>query len=275
VITVTGASGFLGKALVEVLCARDIATQAIARRPVSVPRGGSSLCVRSYDETPEGTLLIHLAEERSIVGAEAAGERYRNGNAAVLAKLLARFDRVVYASSAAVYGDNKTHRRKSTEAVEPAGIYAQAKCAAEEQVLQAGGTVARLSNLYGAGMAPDTIIAEIVAQIPGSAPLTVRDGKPVRDFLWVDDAAAGMADLAQSALGGVFNLGTGIGTSIAAVARTALALTGQDARPVIETRPSHRASCLILDAEDTRAATGWAARTNLDEGLSRLLQGVR
>jgi UDP-glucose 4-epimerase len=132
-----------------------------------------------------------------------------------------------------------------------------------------------LSNLYGAGMAPDTIVAEILAQIPGNAPLAVRDAKPVRDFLWVDDAAAGMADLAQSALGGVFNLGTGIGTSIAAVARTALALTGQDTRAVIETRPSNRASCLILDPEDTRAAAGWAARTNLDEGLSRLLQGVR
>lgn len=267
-VAVTGASGLLGRAVVRRLASLGIETIAVARTAFTPPCGVRALRVSEYGAVPEAETVVHLAEERDMARAavDSAGADAR------LERLLTGGGRIVYASSAAVYGDGADHPRRSDEPVSPPNAYAAGKLAREGRVLAAGGCVARLANLYGPGMAANSVLADILSQIPGRGALRVRDDRPVRDFVWVDDAAEAVVALVLRSGAGVFNVGTGTGVSVGALARLALDLAGEGHRPVEAEFPSERTSVLVLDPSATTAATGWVARTDLRSGLAHLIK---
>ncbi len=272
---ITGGSGFLGRAVVKLLSESGEPVTRVTRRALASEPGVTDLCVSCYDALParmEDATLIHAGEPAEIASAEAGGDAHIEAMRGLLDKLLARgFAHVVYVSSAAVYGDAVTIPRRPDEAIAPHGAYARAKAACEAEALAQGGAVARLSNLFGPGMARSTVVADVLAQIPGHGPLRLRDEAPVRDYLWIEDAARALVACARRPFTDIVNIGTAIGTSAGALARLALGLAGESERPVVSTAPSGRASHLVLDIERTRAQLDWAPRTSLADGLARML----
>jgi UDP-glucose 4-epimerase len=124
-------------------------------------------------------------------------------------------------------------------------------------------------------MAANSVLGDILAQIPGHGPLSIRAASPVRDFLWVDDAADALIAMAAGEARATLNVGTGIGVSAGALARQALAVSGAADRPVRETAPASRPSHLVLDPAALAHATGWRAGTTLETGLARTLESRR
>jgi len=120
-------------------------------------------------------------------------------------------------------------------------------------------------------MARHTVVSDIFDQIPGSGPVKVRDASPVRDFLSVTDAAAALRALAVSQLSGVFNVGSGVATSVRELAETALAVAGQGDRAVVATAPTGRRSYNVLDIAQTCLALAWRPERTLHDDLARLL----
>jgi len=226
---------------------------------------------------PDGPnqVLIHVAEPRDIAAIEADGMAHAAAVREMLLALLSKsWAHVVYASSAAVYGDDVSRPRRAHEPVTPGSHYGRAKAACESQILAVEGSVARLANLYGPGMAANNVISDILKQIPGTGPLTVRDGAPVRDYLWVEDAARGIADLASKRAGGIVNFGTGRGISVDQLARSALDLAGETQRHVIASAPAAKPSHLVLDITAATRTLGWQAEVTVEEGLQVLLATV-
>ena len=134
----------------------------------------------------------------------------------------------------------------------------------------------RLANVYGPGMSEKNVMSTILSQIPGVGALKVMDTNPVRDFIWVEDAAEGIVALALGKLNEfdekkVFNLGTGIGTSIGSLAELALEIGTQPSRQVKAQHLNSRKSILILDSSDTTNACGWISKTSLRQGLTQML----
>jgi UDP-glucose 4-epimerase len=274
-VVVTGASGFLGRALVAVLSARGERVVAVARRPLPALPGIEAVRVADYAETPRGDVLVHLAEPAALAAAEQAGAAHEEAMLGTLDRLLAGgFRRVVYGSSAVVYGDRLAHPRRPDEAPEPASLYARTKLADERMVLAAGGVAVRLANLYGPGMAASNVLSDVLRQLGNPGPVRVRDTAPVRDFLWVGDAAVGLAAIALGEATGVYNLGTGSGTSIDELARLLLEIAGKPRREIVATAPGDRPSTLVLDVEATDAAFGWRPQTSLASGLRMLLKSA-
>lgn len=273
VVVVTGAGGWLGRRLCIALAASGAEVVAVSRRAHEI-KGCELYRVGDYSETPApaGARLVHLAETASIAEAETAGEKYLETVPALLRTLLQKgYDHVVYASSGVVYGDATARPHGIDDPVRPAGIYGRAKLAAEAHAIASGGTVARLSNIYGPGTGRGTVVSDIVERLACDGPLRIGNGGTVRDFLWCDDAARGLAALALGAIGGIVHLSTGIGTPVRHLAERALALAGQAGRPILETAPLDRVSALVLDPTATTKACGWRAETKLDDGLSRLI----
>jgi len=270
-VIVTGGSGFVGRALVYELMRRNVDTLAVVRN-----RSDSNLpqtVVSDYVFTPPGDVLVHLAENRDISNAESQGRAYIEHTTKILKQLLCKgFNRIIYVSSAVVYGDNVPVPRRPVESLVPSGIYGRSKIACEELIAGAGGVIARMANLYGEGMATNNVISHILAQIPGQGAVKILDETPVRDFIWIEDAVRGLADMALGKASGVFNLGTGIGTSIGAVVRRCLEIAGQSKREIISLRPSGRSSHIILDISDTVSKFGWMPMVSLSEGLSKIIK---
>ena len=273
-VVVTGASGFLAANVLGALAAhQNVDAIAVTRREISGWRR-----VADYSQSPVGDVLIHLAENNDRAQVAKAGQAYEKQVLTTLAALLGKgYRRVVYASSAVLYGDADTRGHLSNDPIRIDDAYSRIKRLSELVVLKlSGGVVVRLANIYGPGMSQNNVMTTILRQIPGTGPLEVMDTNPVRDFVWVQDAAEGIVALALGHFtngneGGLYNMGTGIGTSIGALASMALEIAGQTDRPVKAKCSSERQSSLVLDSSDTTATCGWKPKTSLQQGLSRLL----
>lgn len=271
-IVVTGATGFVGQHVVGLL--RKIPNVVVI--PVSRSQLHGVVTVNDYCDTPKGDILIHLAEESDASHAELLGFTYERKSAETVNALLKKgFRQILYASSAMLYGDDNSEMHSTDDPVYPnKNTYLRVKRSAEEAVLSAGGIVARLSNLYGFGMSDKNVFSAILKQVPSDGPVKVMDTSPVRDFLWVDDAAKGLITLAMDTntrYDRLYNLGTGKGTSIGVLARKILELAGQDDRKVISMCSKGKISVLVLDCDRTLKDYGWQADTTLETGIRKLL----
>lgn len=273
-VVITGATGFLGRYVLRELAARrNIQPIPVTRREVN---GWSR--VTDYAQSPVGDVLIHLAENNNRSEVAEAGQSYLTEKLTTLTSLLAKpYHRVVYASSSVLYGDADVEAHSTSDMIQNDDYYARVKRLSELNVLKSpGGVVVRLANIYGPGMSIDNVISTVLQQIPGEGFLEVFDKNPVRDFIWVEDAAEGIVSLALHPFDSsneerLFNLGSGIGTSIETLARTALEIAGQQERSVKAKFSSDRKSNIVLDVSATTSVCGWRPKTSLRQGLIHIL----
>jgi nucleoside-diphosphate-sugar epimerase len=276
-VIVTGASGFIGGHLVARLAASGADVTAVSRRPIEAPDGVQSVVVSNYQDTPAhpDAVLVHCAGERDAAAAAGLGLGGLAETTQMAQALVAKnFAASILLSSALVYGDDSETPHAPSDPTPATGLYAQGKLAAEGVFQAAGGSVLRLANAFGPAMAPNNVISDILGQIPGSGPLTVRDGTPIRDFVWIDDMVGALVAAIADPHPGIYNVGSGVGTSIDSLARTALAVAGEPDRPVVSTTSPGKPSVLILDGKDTEAVFGWRSTTNLEMGLRLMLEGT-
>jgi UDP-glucose 4-epimerase len=267
-IVVTGASGFLGRALMQNLAHRGINAVGVSRHPCY-----GCIKVESYIDAPGGDVLVHLAEASDRAYAQANSPIYEHRSLATLEALEGKgFSRVVYASSAVLYGDQEQSLRKVGDPVYALDAYTRLKLASENAVLARDGIVARLVNLYGSGMAEGNVLSTILGQIWQDGPVRVLDETPVRDFLWIDDAARALSLMATGEASGVFNVGSGQGVSIRELANLVLDAAGQADRPVESVRTGSRFSRLVVDIAQTKEVLGWYPAVSLVEGISTLVK---
>jgi nucleoside-diphosphate-sugar epimerase len=263
-VVITGASGFIGRALLNLLSPENISITGVTRS-----RLPGLVTVSNYAETPmpDGAVLVHLAQGRDASGA------FDDGDIELCQMLSNRpWRHIVYASSAIVYGDAKKYLRQPEELVTATSDYIRVKIACEEIISNVGGTCLRFANLYGPGMGENSVISDILRQIPGDGPLKLRDVSPTRDFLWIEDAARCLSAACRTMPGGVLNAGSGCSMAVGDVARLALTLAGESSRPVIGMGSSGRASYLTLDITKTRSTLNWSPEVDISTGLSSLLR---
>lgn len=265
-MVVTGASGFIGRAVVKTLTSRGINVVGVTRG-----RSGDAAIaweeVADYGDTPraEGATLIHLGEESDIASAVKRGSAHVDEVRARAQALADKgFRRLVYASSSQVYRGSEPN------------AYVAGKLAAEAAILAAGGVVVRLANVYGPDMPRGTVISDIVGQIPGHEALRLRRAGTRRDFLWIDDAAEGLAAVAMGTAVGVFDVGSGVSVSTGELARLALDVAGEGERPVrvAEVDNAVEEDVIRLDTSRARSEFGWQARVGIREGLARLVKAA-
>jgi len=194
---------------------------------------------------------------------------------------------VVYASSAAVYGDNPHMPLSEDAATRPLSAYGADKLGCEQHAFVAGrvhgvptcGT--RFFNVYGPRQDPSSpysgVISIFCEKLRSGGPITIYgDGEQTRDFIFVGDVVAAlMAAMARCSKDApVFNVCTGRTTSILQLVDTISSILGVQARP--ERKPARagdvRAS--LGDPSRARSGLGVEARTDLRTGLTATLQGL-
>ena len=241
--------------------------------------------------------IIHLAGIAHVVTAQEDPGLTYEVNIGICARLLAgvrtrrdggSLDPVVLVvGSAEQYGRHDAADLPLRESAEqrPQTVYAATKAAQEVVALEAfrGAGVrvvcTRSFNHGGPGQAATFLIPSLARRIKalardGTRALSLGNATPVRDWLHVDDVArAYVALLARGEPGTVYNVASGTGRDVAAIARRILALVGAEAD--LTTDPALVRAvdvpALVGDATRLQAATGWVPAKSFDDLLADVL----
>jgi len=193
--------------------------------------------------------------------------------------------RVVFASSAAVYGDGPESPKVETLPPRPLSPYAVSKLAGEQMCavyshLHGLETVAlRYFNVYGPRQDPSSpysgVISRFVHAIQHGEPVTIYgDGEQTRDFVYVIDVVEAnvLAATVDGASGNAMNIGSGRANSLNALIRQTEQLVG---RSVSIDRQASRAGDIRESVSDIRVAgriLGFEPGVQFHEGLSNVIR---
>ena len=192
--------------------------------------------------------------------------------------------RFVYASSCAVYGNADRLPIKEDCPPKPLSPYAFSKLKAESYVwkyfedFELETVCLRYFNVYGPRQAYSEysgVITQFINRIKRGLPLTIfGDGEQTRDFVHVEDVVeANMLALkCRNAIGEVFNIGTGVATSIKQLAQTLLELTNRKDLEILhcEAREGDVRHS-VADISKAKEKLGYRPKVALKEGLKKLL----
>ena len=158
--------------------------------------------------------------------------------------------RLLYTSSAAVYGDNVECREQDRPRA--AGLHAGLKVANEDLVLRVGhdrgirATVVRLFNMYG-GDDPFSVVSKIVVAAREGHTLTLANGgNAIRDFVHIDDVVHAYTALLATDAPDIVNVASGVGVSVRSLL-DALELRGVEVRTESFPRDEIRVSTASVD----------------------------
>ncbi len=290
-VLVTGGTGFIGGPLLKMLSFEaDIEVVVLARRAKKDHDNiryieadlADSRSVEAFASTAGSfDVLVHLMALIPTVGSADPGvHEYVRQNIGATVNLAAclggRVKSVVYGSTLDVYGTVTALPVTEAHQTEPLTYYGATKLAAEKLLAvlcRERGiplSILRFSQVYGPGEPViKAIPAFISAVVDGRPPVVYGDGSDLRDYVYVDDAAAAvMSAMRGSAAGGVFNISGGRPVSLLEVLETVIAAGKTSLRPVFEARRKDRID-MHFDISRARDILGWAPQVSLCDGINR------
>lgn len=298
-VLVTGAGGFVGRHVVTSLAQAGAYVVALTGEPdcgLPFPVGAGQAAEMDICDANGIRLLankceivVHLAGPpsvaRSFENPAAFVRTHVAGTAAVLtAARQLPIRRIVYISSAEVYGRPESDFVNEEHRLQPRSPYAVCKLAAEHllSVSRTGSehdtVILRPFSLYGPGAPRVSLISQVVRLALQGKPITLADLRPVRDYCHVRDFARAVVSacmLSPADSSRVINVGTMRGTSVKEVARLTLDALNIELPILTAPRSQHRGMSEIyrLVADNSRAATllGWSPRVSIEEGLGQLV----
>src|SRR5215217_7664304 len=309
-VLVTGAGGFIGGHLVELLVREGASVRALCRYNSRNERGtldwldesvvsdvevhlGDLRDVESVDRAVEGTaVVLHLAAQIAIpysyVNARDFFETNVLGSLNVAqAALRHGVRRVVHTSPSEVYGTAQTAPITEDHPLEAQSPYSASKIGADKLMdsfhrsHDLPVTVLRPFNTFGPRQSARAVIPTIISQALSRPVVRLGSLEPRRDLTYVKDTVAGFVAIAgcDAALGRVVNIGRGDDVSIGELVERVAARLGTPIR--VETDAGHvrpaasEVGRLLAGTALARELWGWSPRYSLDEALDETIAWVR
>jgi len=301
----TGGAGYIGAHVARALRSAghsvvlldDLSTGSLNRV------GDLRLVEASVLDSPEATAarmlehrvtgIVHLAARKSVPESLVKPHHYYEVNVVGTLRLmeaaaLAGATRLIYSSTAAVYGSGPERPITEEDNTGPANPYGESKLAAEwivRRMAEANGiawTSLRYFNAAGCAVgirgddtAPN-LIPTAISQVMHGNPVRVfgsdwptPDGSTIRDYVHVEDladahcaAARYMEDSGRGA--GVLNVGSGCGFSVFNVLETISRLAERSVRMTITSRRPGDVAAVVADSSRIADMLGWGPRHDLD-----------
>lgn len=309
VIAVTGARGYIGSALVDSLARYRPKILRVSRQKLAPIEGMASMMadIRAFDcwldIVAQADVIFHLAGGTSVYAA--AKNPAENLYSTLLpinhlvraAQELGRRPRVIFASTATVYGLTSQLPVGEEAELKPVTVYDLHKLFGEQQLALATkqgileGVSLRLANIYGPSSSTSSaddrgILNRVTAMALQGRDLKIfGDGEYLRDYVYIQDVinAFLLAGVAAGMGGEVFNIGSGVATSLRKAFELVVTHT--------EKETGRRINCdsvpwpsgadpiefrnFVAKNEKIAAATGWQAVVGLEDGIRFLISDYK
>lgn len=300
---VTGGSGFIGSNIVKILLKNgyevkvfdDLSSGYIINIQDYVKNGEVEFIkgdVRDFDAVNKAMKgvdkVFHLAacvgRQKSIDNPQLDSSTNLIGTINVLEAMRSNnVNRIVYSSSAAMFGELLTPTIDENHPQNADSPYGVSKLAAEKMILAYAGIYKELNaiclryfNIYGVNQRFDlygNVIPIFAKRIYSGEPITIYgDGSQTRDFVNVKDVARANFMAATSDIKtDVFNLGSGSSITINELARKMIEISGIDTKIIYAPeRPADVKHCKA-NAEKAKSILGFSAQVGLEEGLEEYM----
>ena len=188
----------------------------------------------------------------------------------------------IFASSAAVYGDDKTEVKTEDIEPKPQSPYGISKLEVEklcQNYHETKGlkfTSFRFFNVYGPrqSLPPECapVIPSFISRALCNEDLIIcGDGTQTRDFIYIEDVVDALIIAIENPLNDVFNLGCNDIKDIKFLAERIINLTGSKSKIIFERERDGDIKHSRASSEKLRKRTNWKAQINLEEGLKRTI----
>jgi UDP-glucose 4-epimerase len=296
-VLITGAAGFVGANLAARCAADGADVHAIVRpggdrwRLAPIADDVSTIDVDLRDAAAVRTAVVRIRPDwvfhTAAYGAyswQTDADRIFETNLTGTIHLLdacaaAGIEAFVHSGTSSEYG-YKDGAAAETDRPEPRSRYAVSKLCATEycgffaRSLQLPVTTLRLYSVFGPLEDPCRLMPMIAVRgLAGEWPPLAR-ADAAHDFIYIDDVCEAFVRVAgQPHPGAVYNVGTGIQTTLADVVREAQARLAIAADPPWQSMPSREwdTSVWVADPRRVAAAAGWRAATTFADGFDRLV----
>ncbi|HXG04483.1 MAG TPA: UDP-glucuronic acid decarboxylase family protein [Candidatus Binatia bacterium] len=304
-VLVTGAAGFIGSHLTDLLLARGAEVIGMDNFITGSPDN-----LRHLADHPRFTFVSHNVTEFIAVdgpldwvlhlASPASPRDYLElpiqtlkvgslGTYRALGLALAKRARFLLASTSEVYGDPLVHPQRedywgNVNPIGPRGVYDEAKRFAEALTMayhRAHGVdtrIVRIFNTYGPRMRLEDgrAIPAFISQALTGQPLTVfGDGSQTRSFQYIDDLIDGIWRLMQAPVNEPVNIGNPQEMTLLELAKRILGLTGSSSSIVFRPLPEDDPKVRQPDISRARRLLGWEPRVDTDEGLRLTIEWFR
>ncbi len=290
-LLLTGASGFFGSNLVDLLLASPTAPSGdvdlhILQRGATRPREGVTAhradlldpqSVTAAIAEVQPTHLCHMA----WLGPEHQ-DRYRspeNARWADASKHLfdafaaAGGQRLVHIGSCIEYGNARTGIRVEHQPLEPDTAYGEAKADLARYVSEMADdvstAVARPFFSYGPHEQPERLVPSLILALDRGESIDLTEGRQRRDYIDGRDVVAAVRTLLETDVTGAFNIGTGVGVEVRAIAQRLGELAGRPELLNFGARPegADSAAEIVADIDLLTSTTNWKPTITLERGL--------
>ncbi len=297
---VTGGAGFIGSHIGARLCAAGIDVVAFDDLSTGKRENLAGIDARLVvgdvrDRAALGAamagcdLVFHEAAvvsvPKSVEDPQLSHDVNIQGTLNVLLEARARgVKRVVFAGSAAIYGEEPTLPKHEGMLPAPISPYGVEKITGELYLkawpkLYGVETVTlRYFNVFGPRQDPSSpysgVISIFVQRALSGAPITVfGDGLQTRDFVFVGDVAEAnyLAGTVPGVSGATFNVARGEQTTLVELLAMLGRIVGRDLSPTFAEARGGDIRYSIADVGAARAALGWTAQVGVEDGLRKLV----
>ncbi|WP_081112226.1 NAD-dependent 4,6-dehydratase LegB [Bdellovibrio bacteriovorus] len=305
-VLVTGADGFIGSHLTEMLVAEGYDVRALAqynsfnswgwldsspiKQDIEVVTGDVRDPFFCKEISKNVDVVFHLAALIAIPFSYIAPQSYVETNVTgtlnmCKAAMDAGVSRIIHTSTSEVYGTAQYVPIDEKHPLQPQSPYSASKIAADAMAMSFFNsfnlplTIARPFNTYGPRQSARAVIPTIISQIAsGKKEINLGDMTPTRDFNYVSDTCRGFLALAksQATVGKTVNIGSNFEISIKDTLELIKKIMQSDVKIIHDAervRPKnsevHRLWC---DNTQIHSMTGFKPEVSIEEGLRRTIE---
>jgi len=290
-VLLTGASGFVGRYVLEQLLREGIETVVVGRRP---PLVSTQFIQQDFLELADfsavveqarATHLLHLAWYTEHGKFWASSLNYRWVDATV--RLVEAFceaggQHVVVAGSGTEYDWSCGYMQEDVTALRPGTVYGVAKDATRRLTKAVCGqhevrhVWGRVFFPYGEGESSLRLIPSLIDVFLGRRPAFGVNAAAYRDFMHVNDVAEGFMALLRSEAAGVFNICSGQPALIADLVMHIAARCDADAQQVLALATARPGDPAMVVGDNSRlVGLGWKQKASLEQGLANYIEQVQ